>query len=220
MLWDQLSLPWQACLEEAWKAHCAGSIPIGAAIADAGGRVIARGRNCRWDATAEYGLSATRIAHAEMNAILALDACDANPSTCTLYTTMEPCPMCMGAIRMVHLRKVCYAARDALAGSTSLVDVSPYTRLGRVVHRIEVAGPPRADLESVLLALQAERLLHYPGSRWASLVREADPACGPGIDLGQRLYASGALQRLCDDGASARDAIDLLARMLDENETG
>jgi tRNA(adenine34) deaminase len=214
MLWDQLSPAWRACVEEAWKAYSAGSIPIGAAIADPSERVIARGRNCRWDATGEYGLSATRIAHAEMNAILAFDACDDNPSTCTLYTTMEPCPMCMGAIRMVHLRKVCYAARDSLAGSTSLVDVPPYTDLGRVVHHIEVAGPPRADLESALLALQAERLLRFPGSRWARLVREADPACIPGIDLGERLCASGELLRLCDDGASAREAIDLLASML------
>jgi tRNA(adenine34) deaminase len=218
LLWDQLSPPWQACVDEAWEAYKAGSIPIGAAIVDAGGCVLARGRNCRWDATDAYPLSATRIAHAEMNAILALDGHDVAPSTCTLYTTMEPCPMCMGAIRMVHLRKVCYAARDALAGSTSLVDVPPYTSLGRVVHRIEVADPPRADLESALLALQAERLLRVPASRWASLVRKADLACVPGIELGERLSASGDLLRLREGGASAREAVEMLVQMLDEGQ--
>jgi hypothetical protein len=126
----------------------------------------------------------------------------------------------MGAIRMVHLHKVCYAARDALAGATSLVDVPPYTNLGRVVHCIEVAGPPRADLESAILALQAERLLRVSGSRWPILVRRADPACVPGIDLGERLSASGELLRLRDDGALAGEVIDLLARMLEENERG
>ena len=45
-LWECLSAPWRACMEEAWTAYCAGSVPIGAVITDAVGQVIAHGRNC------------------------------------------------------------------------------------------------------------------------------------------------------------------------------
>ena len=45
MMWQSLSQPWRACLEEAWTAYRAGSVPIGAAITDGAGRVVARGRN-------------------------------------------------------------------------------------------------------------------------------------------------------------------------------
>jgi tRNA(adenine34) deaminase len=216
MIWQELSPPWQAALGEAWKAYCAGSIPIGAAIADGDGRVVARGRNCMFETAPQgYALAGHRMAHAEMNALLAFDDWQGyDPESYTLYTTMEPCPMCMGAIRMVHVGRVCYAARDALAGATSLVDVPPYTRLGRVVHRIEIVGPQRDDLEAVLLAIQAERLLRNARSRWAELVREADPACAPAIQLGRALRASGELVRLRDDGAQIGEVVDLLAQRL------
>jgi tRNA(adenine34) deaminase len=220
MIWQELSAPWQAAVEEAWKAYCAGSIPIGAAIADAQKRVVARGRNCRWESSPEgYALAGNRIAHAEMNALLAFESWEGRDlATYTLYTTMEPCPMCMGAIRMVHMGRVCYAARDVLAGSASLVDVPPYTRLGRIVRRIEVVGPPRVDLELVLLAIQAECLLHHPRSRWAEVVERREPEQIPGIQLGRRLHASGELARQRDAGIPAGEVIDLLAEMLGEGE--
>jgi tRNA(adenine34) deaminase len=214
MIWKELSAPWKAAVEEAWKAFCAGSIPIGAAIADASERVVARGRNCMFETAPQgYALAGHRMAHAEMNALLAFHNWQGrDPESYTLYTTMEPCPMCMGAIRMVHVGRVCYAAHDALAGATSLVHVPPYARLGRVVRRIEIVGPQRDDLEAVLLAIQAERLLRDPRSRWADLVREADPASAPAIQLGHALRASGELARLRDDGAPAGEVVDLLAQ--------
>jgi tRNA(adenine34) deaminase len=44
-MWDTLDLPWQAALEMAWEAYCVGTIPIGAAVADADDNIVARGRN-------------------------------------------------------------------------------------------------------------------------------------------------------------------------------
>lgn len=41
----QLSAPWRACLEQAWESFCHGSLPIGAAVIDANGQVVALGRN-------------------------------------------------------------------------------------------------------------------------------------------------------------------------------
>jgi tRNA(Arg) A34 adenosine deaminase TadA len=218
MVWSDLLEPWRVSLEEAWKAYCAGSIPIGACITDAAGRVIARGRNRIFESAAENGqLAGNRMAHAEMNALLAMHAWKGNhPMSCALYTTMEPCPMCMGAIRMFHVGRVCYAARDALAGSTALVDVEPYVELGRRAGRIEIAGPSHDDLEGVILAIQAERLLHNDRSRWADLVETREPACAPGIRLGRALFASGELGRLRSEGLSIQEVVDALARQLRE----
>jgi tRNA(adenine34) deaminase len=128
MIWSTLANPWRICLEEAWTAYCSGSVPIGACITDAAGCVLARGRNRVFEPPVGGDcLAGNRMAHAEMNALLGLRAWQGdNTMSCTMYTTMEPCPMCMGAIRMVHIGRVCYAARDLLAGSTTLVDTGPY----------------------------------------------------------------------------------------------
>jgi len=56
LLWEALTVPWRACLEEAWAAYRAGSLPIGAAIADPAGSVIARGRNRIHEHEADGGL--------------------------------------------------------------------------------------------------------------------------------------------------------------------
>jgi tRNA(adenine34) deaminase len=218
MIWSDLSEPWRACLEEAWKAYCAGSVPIGACITDAAGQVIARGRNCIYESSVEgYHLYGNRMAHAEMNALLALHTwVGDDPMSCTLYTTMEPCPMCMGAIRMYHIGRVCYASRDALAGSAGLADAEPYVRLGQVVGQIEIVGPTREDLELVILVIQAARLLQNERSRWADLVEQLDPVRARGIQLGREFFALGALDCLRDKSACAQEAVDAVACRLRE----
>lgn len=99
--WTSLAEPWQICLEEAWTAYCAGSLPIGAAVVDRAGWIVARGRNRIHEDEAEGGhLRGHRLAHAEMNALVALDYRAIDPRDCILYTTTEPCPLCTGAIRI------------------------------------------------------------------------------------------------------------------------
>jgi len=93
-----------------------GETPVGCVIADAGGAVIGRGRNRR-----EKEKTAT--AHAEIEAIN--DACGAigdwRLSGCSLYVTLEPCPMCAGAMIMSRIGKVFYGARDEMTGSCGSV---------------------------------------------------------------------------------------------------
>jgi tRNA(adenine34) deaminase len=93
-----------------------GEAPVGCVIVDAGGCIIGRGRNRR-----EKEKSA--IAHAELEAIDA--ACraigDWRLAGCSLYVTLEPCPMCAGAIIMARIDKVFYGSRDALTGSCGSV---------------------------------------------------------------------------------------------------
>ena len=150
------------------------------------------------------------MAHAELNALLALGECDVDPRVCVLYTTAEPCPMCICAIRMYHIGKVYYASRDPVAGSIALATATPFMRRGQ----IEIVGPQCDDLESLLLAMLTESLLQHE-SCWAELAETWDPACAPGIQLGRRLFESGELARLRVDSASVDEVLDALAQQLE-----
>ena len=89
-----------------------GEIPVGCVIADADGNIIGRGRNKR-----EESHDATH--HAEIEAIR--EACravgDWRLGGCTIYVTLEPCPMCAGALINSRMKTVYYGAPDPKAGS-------------------------------------------------------------------------------------------------------
>ena len=98
------------CLELAAQAARQGDVPVGCVIVK-DGRIVGEGRNRR-----EEDGDAT--AHAEVEAIR--DACRRLGSWrlhgCTLYVTMEPCPMCAGGIVNARVEEVRYGARDEKAG--------------------------------------------------------------------------------------------------------
>jgi len=104
-------------LTEAEKAFAQGEIPVGAVIVDnATGEVLSLAHN-------EREASGDATAHAELLAIRR--ACTHlgrwRLSGCTLYVTLEPCPMCAGAIVMARLDRVVYGAVDSRAGACESV---------------------------------------------------------------------------------------------------
>ena len=104
-------------LEEARQAGADGDVPVGAVlIKTSTGEVISRGRNTR-----EVMRSA--LGHAEINAISS--ACAALNSwrleDCTLYVTLEPCPMCAGAILHARIPRIVCGAMDPVAGAMGSV---------------------------------------------------------------------------------------------------
>ena len=130
-------------LSLAKEAGADGEAPVGCVVVDANGAVIGRGRNRR-----EKTKSA--LAHAELEAIE--DACntlnDWRLSDCSLYVTLEPCPMCAGAILMSRIDKVFYGAKDNLTGSCGSVInlfMEPYG------HSTQITGGILADKSSELL---------------------------------------------------------------------
>jgi tRNA(Arg) A34 adenosine deaminase TadA len=135
-LWDELATPWQVCFEEAWAAYCAGSLPIGAVVVSSDGAIAGRGRNRIFESPPAQlgttGLTRHRLAHAEINALLSVDHAASNLRECVLYTTLEPCALCVGAIRMLHICQVRYAARDPIAGGLQLLEATPFMRRGAV----------------------------------------------------------------------------------------
>ncbi len=133
-------------LAEAESAAAEGEVPVGCVIVCAG-RVIGRGRNAReklHDPTA----------HAEMVAITAAAAAlgDWRLEDCTLYVTLEPCPMCMGACLNARVPRVVYGAQEPKAGACgSVVDLRAPAGFN---HRVTVTG-------GVLAPACAETLVRF-----------------------------------------------------------
>ena len=102
-------------LELAEEAAREGEVPVGAVIVS-GGEIISTGRNRR-----ELGKNA--LCHAELEAING--ACKALGGwrlwQCSLYVTLEPCPMCTGAIINARIPRLVFGAKDPKAGSCGSV---------------------------------------------------------------------------------------------------
>ena len=123
----------RAAIDEASAALTLDEVPVGAVIVH-DGRIIGRGHNLReklQDPTA----------HAEMIAITA--AAEALGSWrlegCSMFVTLEPCPMCAGAIVQARIQRLLYGASDPKAGACrSLYEITTDPRLN---HRVELAAP-------------------------------------------------------------------------------
>lgn len=105
----------EEALKLAAEAAADGEVPVGCVIVR-NGKIVGRGKNCR-----ETGKTA--LGHAEVQAIA--DAC-ANLGgwrlwECTLYVTLEPCPMCAGAIINARIPRVVFGAADKKCGACGSV---------------------------------------------------------------------------------------------------
>ena len=130
-------------LELAREAYAHGEVPVGAIVVGPDGQILGRGRNRRQE-------SGDATAHAEIEAIR--EACKAlgdwRLEGCALYVTLEPCPMCAGAIINARVPVVVFGAREALSGSCGSVIDLFYERYG---HRPQVwAGVLEADCAALL----------------------------------------------------------------------
>ena len=132
-------------LEQAKLAAEKGEIPVGALVVDSeSGEILAAAHNLR-----ESNKSA--IAHAEVLAIE--EACKKRGSWrlhgCTLYVTLEPCPMCAGALVMSRIDRLVYGAADYKAGAVeSLFNITNHSGLN---HRIEVRAGVREEECRILM---------------------------------------------------------------------
>ena len=125
-------------LRAAARAARAGEVPVGAVLVDAAGTVVARGHNrpvAAKDPTAHAEIvtlrrAARRLANYRLGGT-------------TLYVTVEPCPMCAGAIVLARVARVVYGAADPKAGAArTLYRIIDDPRLN---HRAEVVGGVLAE---------------------------------------------------------------------------
>jgi len=135
---------WMAeALAEARKAAAEGEVPIGAVVVH-GGQVVGRGRNAREtlrDPTAHAEVLALQEAARTLGRWRLTGA--------TVYATLEPCPMCAGALVNARVDRLVYAVPDPKAGAAgTLFDVPRDPRLN---HRVEVtAGVLAAECGELL----------------------------------------------------------------------
>ena len=125
-------------LELAELAGRAGDVPVGAVVLDGSGHVVGEGRNLR-------EVDGDPTAHAEVVAIRAASATLGGwrLQGCTLVVTLEPCPMCAGALMLARVDTVVFGAWDPKLGACGSVWDVPRDR--RATHRAEVIGGVREE---------------------------------------------------------------------------
>lgn len=127
----------RAAVGEADAAGAAGEIPVGALVV-IGGEIIGAGQNRSIRDSDPSG-------HAEIIALRAAAACRSNfrLTGATLYVTLEPCAMCVGAVVQARLARVVFGAYDPKAGALgSAIDLSESHAFN---HRFEVLGGVLAE---------------------------------------------------------------------------
>lgn len=157
-------------LREAEAAARGGEVPIGCVIVK-DGKIIGRGRN-------SMETLKDPTAHAEILAIGAACAALGNwrLEGCTLYVTLEPCPMCAGAILNGRVSRVVYGSRDKRLGALgSTYDILEKNPINRVV---EVAGGVMAE-ECLDLLKSFFRDLRIRAPRRPTATEELDTEDGP-----------------------------------------
>lgn len=122
----------EEALKLAEQAGAEGEVPVGAILVR-GGEIIASGRNEREKAQNPLGhaeLLCLKEASQKLNSWRLMDT--------TLYVTLEPCPMCAGALVQARVKRLVFGASDPKAGAvTSLYSIPTDERLA---HRLEVTG--------------------------------------------------------------------------------
>jgi tRNA(adenine34) deaminase len=198
--------PWRESFELAWEAFLAGTIPVGAVVADGSGEIVARGRNRIFEESAPPGqLAGTYLAHAELNALVGLPRFLVRDGRGPfdhhiLYTTLEPCALCVGAALMMMVGELRYASTDHYGGGRELRLENPHTAR----RPLELTGP----LDGILgdfgeLLHLAHFVWRRPDGQVLATYRERKPDL---VELAERLDLMNAAQ----SGATLDDALALV----------
>jgi tRNA(adenine34) deaminase len=151
----------QTALDLARQAAKAGEVPVGAIVV-MGTDIVSQGYNRReeWqDPTAHAELVAVRAAADRLGTW--------RLSGATLYVTLEPCVMCIGAIILARISRVVYGARDPKAGACgSVLDIPPEPRLN---HRVVIEGGIAEEESRLMLQEFFRRLRQEEEFKQASL---------------------------------------------------
>jgi len=150
----------QQALMEALAAQRLGEVPIGAVVVH-DGRIVGRGHNLRetsQDPTTHAEMIAIRQAAAALGSWRLLDT--------TLYVTLEPCVMCMGAIILARIPRLVYACRDPKVGAVG--SIYNLARDERFNHRVEVTEGVLRQESSALLSGFFEELRQRNRARKAA----------------------------------------------------
>jgi tRNA(Arg) A34 adenosine deaminase TadA len=196
MEWKNLDSCWKMAFNNAWEAFKINTIPISCIIMDENNSVVASGKNTVYcKDSKDMKLFNSKLAHAEINTILLLDeSLHPNIKKYTLYTTMEPCILCFGAIIMGNIRNVKFAAKDRFAGATQINKSLEYIKS----KKINIEGPIDY-LEYVQICLQSYYELMNNNTKSEKILIEWEKDCRKGIKIAKKLYENKLLEKYCKE---------------------
>lgn len=206
MNWNEIERPWQVSFEQGWNAFKKGSIPIGAVIIDEENKIISVGRN----KINEYETPNPKIAHAEMECLLSLDTLK-HPKVreYTLYTCMEPCPMCFGTIVMSNIRKVKIAARDSYCGAAHYCKADRY-----ITSKSMQVSFEKGVFESVQLVLQSYfelRSCNGEKNKVVSVFQKDNPIA---VKIAEEFFRDSYLDLCSHDGVDISEVFNVIISRL------
>lgn len=131
-------------LELAWDAFCSGTVPVGAVVSTADGQLLFEGRSRMYEQVAPAGeLANSLLAHAEVNALGRLHP-EERHEHLTLTSTLEPCPLCLGAVHMATVGRPVFLGSDPYGGAVGRLASTPHT--ARVPIAVEGPRPDAIGL--------------------------------------------------------------------------
>lgn len=207
--WDDLPAGVQAALDQAWASCRAGSLGIGSAITDDDGVVVATGRNRLMEVEpGDDVLAGTSLAHAEMNALAKLRWRGHDHQRLTLWTSLQPCLMCTGAIRLAPIAEVRYLAPDPLFAMVDrIASLDPYL----AARWPAVEGPTPGPLGVFGMVLP----IHLAALWGAPIVDAWADALPRTVELGRDLAASGEVLAAVERGDGVTQLLDALWERLE-----
>lgn len=191
-------------LELAWEAFGSGTVPVGAVVTDQDGTIMFEGRSRMYEAGAPAGeLANSLLAHAEVNALARLDP-NHRYEGLTITSTLEPCPLCLGAIYMSTVGHLVYLGADPYGGAVGRVQETPHTARSRM----SVSGPAAGGLGFLASALHvAFYLKRNPDGHVVTTHRQLAPTV---VAAAEALLSAG-----CDrEAAASVPFLDVLAHLL------
>ncbi len=184
---EQLEEPWLSTTREALEGYLDGGFPIAASIV-VDDEIVALAHNRSHDHI---------IDHAEVRVIRAIGSRDVL-SRGVIYTTMEPCPMCTGAIRVAKLKKLVYATSDPAAGDAAhLSDTEFMSFFG-----CEAVLDDTPNLALFFASLLIECRIRLNKTRWHDHWAARHPEA---TRIAQTLFEGDYFRRWTDHSASGED---------------
>lgn len=206
-MWKQLELPWRIAFEEAWEAYKRGSVPVGAALMDQNGTLVVSGRNAEKDFL-EHHIHQHPLAHATLNTVLKIQTtAHKNLEHYRLYMTLEPCPLCLGAILMTDIKHLNFAAKDGLLGGTDL------TNSFIVEKKLDIEGP-NLLLQSLQIALKTVYLLEQDNIKNQEQIAKLSEYCMCGVQAGEKWHKEGLLRKFRKENVPFAEVYEILLKYL------
>jgi tRNA(Arg) A34 adenosine deaminase TadA len=196
--WSRLPEHWRCAFRQAWAAYVAGTIPVGAVVVDPYGVIAAEARNRIFDAGAPPPgqLAGSWLAHAELNALAQVDAARSRTDEgWAVYTTLEPCPLCAGAITMAFRGRITvgYASGDPLSGGglRVLMDTDMGRRRQWQVQKLRGPFAVFAELLHAVYTVEARptslTAAFYRAPPWRPLIETTGAVLARGRDRGESI---------------------------------